>query len=221
MLKRRILLVEDDRHLSRMLADNLAFCGFEVDRVEDGTAALTQCRTFSPDLVLLDIALPGRNGFELCGAIREGGRTPIIMLTARDQKSDKVRGLQLGADDYITKPFDFDELLARIHAVLRRARLTVRRVKMGETVIDLSGLKATAGCRPLHLTRREYDLLAYLAERRGSVVHRRELLREVWGYADDATTRAVDYAINGCARRSSRIPTSRSTSRRCTATASA
>jgi DNA-binding response OmpR family regulator len=195
MVKRRILLVEDDRHLSRVLADNLAFCGFEVERVADGNAALAVHRAFSPDLVLLDIMLPGRSGFDLCGSIREGGRTPIIMLTARDQKSDKLQGLTLGADDYITKPFDFDELLARILAVLRRARLTVRLIKLGIVVIDLGGLTASAGRRDLHLTRREYELLSYLAERHGAVVYRKELLREVWGYADEATTRAVDYAI--------------------------
>src|ERR1700687_3748011 len=142
MLKRRILLVEDDRHLARVLADNLAFCGFDGERVDDGNAALAVHRAFSPDLVLLDIMLPGRSGFDLCGLIREGGRTPIIMLTARDQKSDKLQGLQSGADDYITKPFDFDELLARIQAVLRRARLTVRLIKLGNVVVDLGGLTA-------------------------------------------------------------------------------
>jgi DNA-binding response OmpR family regulator len=195
MQKRRILLIEDDRHLSRVLADNLAFCGFEVERVEDGNAALAVHRAFVPDLVLLDIMLPGRSGFDLCGSIREGGRTPIIILTARDQKGDKVQGLTLGADDYITKPFDFDELLARILAVLRRARLTVRLIKLGDVVVDLGALTATDGRRDIHLTRREYDLLSYLAERHGAVVYRKELLREVWGYADEAATRAVDYAV--------------------------
>jgi DNA-binding response OmpR family regulator len=195
MQKKRILLVEDDRHLSRVLADNLTFCGFEVERVADGNAALTVHRAFVPDLVLLDIMLPGRSGFDLCGSIREGGRTPIIILTARDQQRDKVQGLTLGADDYITKPFDFDELLARILAVLRRARLTVRLIKLGDVVVDLGALTAAAGRRDIHLTRREYDLLSYLAERQGAVVYRRELLREVWGYADGAATRAVDYAV--------------------------
>lgn len=194
-MKRRILLVEDDRHLSRVLSDNLAFCGFEVEPVEDGKTALARYRAFCPDLVLLDVMLPDRSGFDLCGLIRQGGRTPIIMLTARDQKSDKLQGLQLGADDYITKPFDFDELLARIVAVLRRARSTVQRVKLGQVIIDLVALTAVAGHREIHLTRREFDLLSYLAERQGAVVYRRELLREVWGYADEATTRAVDYAI--------------------------
>jgi DNA-binding response OmpR family regulator len=195
MVKRRILLVEDDPHLSRVLSDNLTFCGFEVERVEDGNAALARHRTFCPDLVLLDVMLPGRSGFDLCGLLRQRGRTPVIMLTARDQKSDKLQGLQRGADDYITKPFDFDELLARIMAVLRRARLTVRRLKLGSIMIDLGALRAVAGGHDIHLTRREFDLLSYLAEREGAIVRRRDLLREVWGYADDATTRAVDYAI--------------------------
>ena len=195
MTKRRILLVEDDRHLARVLSDNLAFCGFDVERAEDAGTALGRYRALCPDLVLLDVMLPDRSGLEVCRAIRQGGQTPIIMLTARDQKSDKLHGLQLGADDYITKPFDFDELLARIVAVLRRARSTIRRIKLGHVLVDLGALTAVAGNRDIHLTRREFDLLSYLAERPGAVVYRRELLREVWGYADDTTTRAVDYAV--------------------------
>ena len=194
-MKRRILVVEDDKQLARLLSHNLTFCGFEVECVADGNSVVSHLRTFNPDLVLLDVKLPGLNGFDLCGHVRQGGRTPVILLTACDQKSDKLRGLDMGADDYITKPFDFDELKARIAAVLRRARITVRHLKMGKVIVDLHALTAAVGRHDLHLTRREFDLLSYLAEREGAVVHRSELLREVWGYLDEPTTRSVDYAI--------------------------
>jgi DNA-binding response OmpR family regulator len=193
--QKRILIVEDDDALARVLVDKLSFAGFEMDRAEDGRSALARARTFSPDLVLLDLMLPECDGIELCQLLRRGRGTPVIMLTARSEKVDKLRGLEAGADDYITKPFDFDELQARILAVLRRARLTTERLRLGRLTIDFTAMTATVGDRPVHLTRREFDLLSYLAERRGHVVHRNELLREVWGFLDEPTTRAVDYAI--------------------------
>jgi len=143
MNRQRILIVEDDRALARVLSDNLSFSGFDVDWVDDGAEVLNKVRSTSPDLVLLDLMLPGRDGFNLCGLIRQGGRTPVIMLTARDQKVDKVRGLELGADDYITKPFDFEELQARIRAVLRRARRSATRINIGEAIIDFVAFTAT------------------------------------------------------------------------------
>ncbi|OFW24798.1 MAG: hypothetical protein A3H97_17985 [Acidobacteria bacterium RIFCSPLOWO2_02_FULL_65_29] len=200
-MKKRILVVEDDQGLARVLSDNLAFCGFEVANVGDGDDVVSRVRSFCPDLVLLDIMLPGRNGFDLCGLIRQGGRTPVIMLTARDQKADKLKGLDLGADDYMTKPFDFEELHARIRAVLRRARMMVVRLKLGKVLIDFNELRATSGRRDIHLTRREFDLLSYLAERHNAVVHRVELLREVWGFPEEPKTRAVDYAIRRLRRK--------------------
>jgi DNA-binding response OmpR family regulator len=194
-VKKRILVVEDDQALARVLADNLTYSGFEVEAVDGGANVLNAVRAFCPDLVLLDVMLPGPSGFELCGLIREGGRTPIIMLTARDQKADKLRGLEAGADDYITKPFDFDELKARLHALLRRARRSVVRVQLSDVVVDFQNLRARRQGHDIHLTRREFDLLFYLAERRALIVHRSELLREIWGYSTEPTTRAVDYAI--------------------------
>ena len=205
-MKKRVLIVEDDAALARVLSDNLAFSGFEVEIVDDGAEVIRRVRAFSPDLVLLDLSLPGPDGFELCGLIRQGGRTPVIMLTARDQKSDKLRGLELGADDYITKPFDFEELQARIRAVLRRARQMVVRITLGETVVDFSAFKATRGRHDLRLSRREFDLLSYLAEREGAVVPRSELLREVWGFPEEPSTRAVDYAIRRLRRKIERDP---------------
>jgi two-component system, OmpR family, response regulator VicR len=205
-MKKRILIVEDDAALARVLADNLTFSGFEVETVDDGAEVVQRMRAFAPDLVLLDVMLPGADGFELCGLVRQGGRTPVIMLTARDQKRDKLRGLELGADDYVTKPFDFEELQARIRAVLRRARQMVVRITLGETAIDFRAFKAMRGRRELRLSRREFDLLSYLAEREGSVVPRSELLREVWGFPDEPSTRAVDYAIRRLRRKIERDP---------------
>ena len=201
MNRQRILIVEDDRALARVLSDNLSFSGFDVDWVDDGAEVLNKVRSTSPDLVLLDLMLPGRDGFNLCGLIRQGGRTPVIMLTARDQKVDKVRGLELGADDYITKPFDFEELQARIRAVLRRARRSATRINIGEAIIDFVAFTATRAGLDLRLSRREFDLLGYLAEREGRIVQRDELLREVWGFPEEPATRAVDYAIRRLRRK--------------------
>jgi two-component system, OmpR family, response regulator VicR len=201
MNRQRILIVEDDRALARVLSDNLSFSGFDVDWVDDGADVLNKVRATNPDLVLLDLMLPGRDGFNLCGLIREGGRTPVIMLTARDQKADKLKGLELGADDYVTKPFDFEELQARIRAVLRRARRSATRINIGDVVIDFVAFTATRGGVDLRLSRREFDLLGYLAEREGRIVQRDELLREIWGFPEEPATRAVDYAIRRLRRK--------------------
>ena len=194
-MKKRILVVEDDTSLARVLRDNLVFEGFEVEHAGDGHLAVTVARQFSPDLVILDVMLPGRDGFELCGLLRQGGATPIIMLTARSQKADKLKGLQLGADDYVTKPFDIEELMARVRAVLRRARPAVERVALGDVIVDLRQRAVTRGGGALHLTHLEFELLRYLLERQGRVVYRHELLREIWGYPDAPSTRSVDNAV--------------------------
>jgi DNA-binding response OmpR family regulator len=192
----RILIVEDDPTLRRVLRDNLVFEGYRVDAVADGAAALNQVRSASPDLVLLDLTLPDWDGLDLCAALRQGSKVPIIILTARGQKADKLKGLKLGADDYITKPFDLQELLARIGAVLRRSHPAVERLRIGRLVIDFRTQRATSGSTPVRLTHREFELLRYLADRREKVVHRDELLKEVWGYLDtNVTTRSVDHAI--------------------------
>jgi DNA-binding response OmpR family regulator len=193
--KRRILIVEDDAVLTRVLSDNLSHEGFEVRAIADGTAAIDVARQFSPDLMLLDVMLPGQSGFDLCAHLRKTVRTPIIFLTAMGQKADKVRGLTLGADDYVTKPFDLEELLARVRAVLRRSRPEVEMLRLGEVTVDFIRLKAWNGTTDLDLTHRDFALLQYLAERPHRTVHRDELLRSVWGYHEPATTRAVDHAI--------------------------
>ena len=194
-MKKRILVVEDDEALAQVVSDILVFEGFDVSQESDGDRAVTRAAEFMPDLVLLDLTLPGRSGFDLCQILRRNGRAGVIILTARGQKADKVRGLGAGADDYVTKPFDVDELLARIRAVIRRVRSDVDQLKLGTVSIDFVALRATDGARVLRLTRREFDLLHYLAERSDRVVFRDELLREIWGYPDTPNTRSVDHAI--------------------------
>jgi DNA-binding response OmpR family regulator len=194
-MKKRVLVVEDDPVLTRILRDNLTFEGYDVRSVSDGNLAVSAAKEFAPDLVLLDINLPGKNGLELCAGWRRGSRTPIILLTAKGQKADKIQGLMLGADDYVTKPFDLEELLARIQAVLRRARPDVERLVLGAITIDFARLKAWSGSDEIELTHRDFELLQYLAERPNSIVRRDELLRAIWGYPDSASTRAVDHAI--------------------------
>jgi two-component system response regulator VicR len=191
----RILLIEDDKPLARVLVDNLKFEGFEVTWLSDGNTLGDTLRTLTPDLVLLDLMLPGRNGFELFSVLRGRGRTPIIMLTARGQKVDKLKGLDLGADDYITKPFDLQELMARIRAVLRRVKPSTSGISLGAVTIDFRAMLAWRLEHPIHLTHREFELLRYLSERPERVVHRDELLREIWGYPDTPSTRSVDHAI--------------------------
>jgi DNA-binding response OmpR family regulator len=196
MSNKRILLIEDDPPLAQVIIDNLTFERFQVEWVSDGSKALTAARMSPPDLVLLDLTLPGRDGLELCGVLREGGRVPIIILSARSQKADKLAGLKLGADDYVTKPFDLEELLARIGALLRRCRPTVETLTLGQVHIDLRIPRATLGRDEMHLTHREFEVLRYLAERSEKIVHRDELLRQVWGYLDvPAASRSVDHAI--------------------------
>jgi DNA-binding response OmpR family regulator len=194
-MKKRILVVEDDEALGWMLCDNLTFEGFEVRRAADGNLALNVAREFAPDLVILDVMLPGRDGFELVGLLRQGGPVPIIMLTARGQKADKLKGLTLGADDYVTKPFDVEELMARVRTVLRRSSPEVPQLVLGRVTIDFQMMTARRSREDLHFTHREFKLLQYLAERQGRVVSRHELLREVWGYPDMPATRLVDNAV--------------------------
>jgi len=194
-VKQRILIVEDDAGLARVLSDNLAFEGFQVQSVGDGGLAAAAARSFAPDVVILDIMLPGKSGFDLCRMWREGPRIPTIFLTARADRQDKLTGLKLGADDYVTKPFDLEELIARVHAVLRRTHPQIQRLTLGAVTIDFNSLHAWKGHASIDLSYREFALLRYLAERCDTVVHRDELLHEVWGYADASHTRAVDHAI--------------------------
>jgi DNA-binding response OmpR family regulator len=195
-MRKRILIVEDDANLLAIVRENLVFEGFDVDTVSDGGAALSKVRDFRPDLVVLDVMLPGLSGFEICTELRRHAATPILMVSARGQKPDRIRGLNLGADDYITKPFELDELLARVNAILRRSRPTSDTLALGNVRIDFVACLAWRGKAPIHLTHREFSLLKYLAERPGQVVSRDDLLRDVWEYPDPGITRAVDHAVN-------------------------
>ena len=195
-MKKRVLIVEDDLNLSAIVRENLLFEGFDVDAVSDGAQALSCAERFLPDLIVLDIMLPGVNGFDLCGALRRRGQTPILIVSARSQHVDKVRGLNLGADDYITKPFELDEFLARVNAILRRSRPPADGLVLGVIRIDFLARSVRRGDDEIHLTHREFCLLKYLAERPGHVVSRDELLRDVWEYPDPGITRAVNHAIN-------------------------
>ena len=192
----RLYLVDDHPVVREGLRAVLESAGHTVlGEAGDATLALADIVRLAPELVLLDVNLPGQSGFELCQAWRERSQIPIILLTAMGQKADKVRGLQLGADDYVTKPFELEELLARIHAVLRRARTPGSTLVLGDVTVNFSARTALRGNEELDLTHRDFEILQYLAGRPHTIVSRDELLRAVWGYPDTAATRAVDHAI--------------------------
>ncbi len=201
-MSKHILVVEDDTSLARLLTDNLVYEGFTVDCVDNGVDAIRRARTVRPDMVLLDLMIPQLNGFEVCrtlSATRD--HIPIIVLTARSNEQDKIRGLGLGADDYITKPFSLQELLARIQAVLRRTQRMVESIQFEDVVVDFRRMTATKRSQPILLTNRELALLQYLAEREGKVVSREELLRAVWGYDEPPLTRTVDIFVGRLRRK--------------------
>lgn len=192
----RVLIVEDDAALARLLRDNFRYEGFAVDCARDGHEALKKAETFQPDLVLLDLMLPGLSGLEVCQQLSaQPSRPAIIIITSRRKKDDKVRGLELGADDYMTKPFALDELLARAHAVLRRSHPNTDRLVLGDVVVDFRNFRAFRGGESLNLQHREIELLRHLAEHAGKTVSREELLRLIWGYREAPLTRTVDICI--------------------------
>ena len=195
----RILVVEDDADLAFGLSDDLRVEGYEVEAVSDGEAALERVRKDQWDLILLDIMLPRKDGFEVCRELRRSGvRTPIIILTARVQEAEKVLGLELGADDYVTKPFNPRELVARIKAILRRTRratLSQAPVHVGDVTVDPARHEVIVAGRPVDLRPKEFDLLLALAEHRGIVLSREQLLDQVWGYDFYGETRTVDVHI--------------------------
>ena len=186
--KSMVLTADDDPHLLRLVMRNLEFEGYEVLTASDGQQALELIEAREPDLVLLDVMMPKMDGFTVCQRVREFSSVPIIMVTARGQEQDRVRGLDLGADDYLTKPFGVDELLARVRAVLRRSRFTASdqasaspTLTIGEITIDYAQHLVTMGGQEVELTPTEYRILAYLAQNAGRVVTQDLLLEHVWG----------------------------------------
>ncbi|MGE0042080.1 MAG: response regulator transcription factor [Vicinamibacterales bacterium] len=195
-MNKRVLIVEDDKSIARLVKDNLEYEGFTVDWAATGRDALEKAQRHPPDLVLLDLMLPaGVDAYELCRTFSHVHGTAVIIISARGQKEERVRGLRLGADDYMVKPFALDELLARVHAVLRRTSPRPDVLTLGEVQIDFRHLRATRGKKDLSLTDREFEILRHLAEREGRLVTREELLQLVWGYREPPVTRAVDSFI--------------------------
>ena len=196
---KRILVVEDDAELLVGLRDNLEVEGYEVLTAMDGEEGLNRALRLRPDVIILDLMLPKLSGFAICRSLKEQGiETPILILTARSQESDKVLGLELGADDYVTKPFSIHELLARVRGLIRRScglSGALTRFRFGDVDLDFRRQQVRKGRRKIALSSLEFELLRYLVLHRGQIISRDQLLNEVWGYKAINTTRAVDNLI--------------------------
>jgi DNA-binding response OmpR family regulator len=200
-----VLAIEDDAAILRGLSDNLRFEGYDVVTATDGETGYRLQQERKPDLILLDLMLPRMSGLELCRKLRgEGIQTPILMLTARSEEPDRVLGLDLGADDYVAKPFSVRELMARVRALLRRSHLRADGVpdlpddlRFGAAEIDFRSYEARLGGKPIEMTRKEFAVLRFLASRAGQVVTRDDLLNEVWGYESYPSSRTVDNHVAG------------------------
>ena len=198
-MMRKVLIVEDDQAMAVALRDGFTYEGYAVHVARDGAAGLRMAEERSHDLVILDVMLPRMSGLDVCRQLRSAGNeTPIIMLTARGQEIDKVLGLKTGADDYVTKPFSFLELMARVEAVLRRTSKTteaVEQVAFGDVEMNFKTFEARKSGRSLELSPREFKMMKYFVEHRGEVVTRDQLLDHVWGYEGLPLTRTVDMHI--------------------------
>ncbi len=197
-MARKILVVEDDHNISDLIRMYLEKEGFEVQTVFDGAAAVDAFRSMQPDMVLLDIMLPVMDGWAVCGKIRETSRTPIIMITAKSEVFDRIQGLEMGADDYIVKPFEMKELIARINAVLRRTEIpddTKKRLVFDKLVIDLDSYELTVDGKKIDTPPKELELLYHLASTPNRVYTRNQLLDEVWGFDYFGDSRTVDVHI--------------------------
>lgn len=202
MTDSRILIVEDDLNLLDTVKYNLVKEGYKVLTASTGSAALETARADKPNLIILDIMLPEIDGFEVCRILRKEMNVPIIMLTARTDETDRIIGLDIGADDYVTKPFSIRELLARIRALLRRASMTNQDtiddeplISFGDITIDLNRHTVSVGGKKTNLTAKEFDLLTFLAKNESFVFSREQLLEKVWGYDFAGDTRTVDVHI--------------------------
>lgn len=202
MEQKKVLIIEDEKSISDIIKFNLIKEGFAVETAYDGQDGLNKALSQSPDLILLDVMLPIMDGFAVCKKVRESSTVPILMLTAKEEEVDKVLGLELGADDYITKPFGMRELVARIKANIRRTDLlsslqdAPSNVKeFGNLAIDMNRYEVRKDGRTLELTLREFELLKYLAERENRVFSREQLLAEVWGYEYFGDLRTIDVTV--------------------------
>ncbi len=192
----KLLLVEDDQSLGQLLKEGLTYEGFQVDWVKDGYTAIKKAMEEDYQIVILDIMLPKMDGLKVCKKLREYKDIPILMLTAKGQVEDKVEGLSAGADDYITKPFSFKELVARIRAVLRRYKKEdIKLIKVGDLEIRLNSLEVYYKGEKIHTTNKEFNLLKLLAEKAGTVVSREEIYSRVWGYSNEEASNIVDVYI--------------------------
>ncbi|MDP2363691.1 MAG: response regulator transcription factor [Ignavibacteria bacterium] len=197
----KILVVDDEQNMRTGLKDNLEFEGYDVETANDGEQGLKKILDNSYNLIILDVMMPKKSGFDVCKEVRKAGiTTPVILLTAKGEEIDKVVGLELGADDYVTKPFSLRELLARVKAILRRGENLVmnesaREVKIGKLEINFNGYKATSKNKDVQMSHKEYEILHYLWKHRNSTVSRDDLLTEIWGYDENPTTRTVDNFI--------------------------
>jgi two-component system alkaline phosphatase synthesis response regulator PhoP len=209
---KRILVIEDEPQMLLGLRDNLELEGYDVQTAGDGDEGLAKANSFNPDLVIVDVMLPKKNGFDVCRELRgRSASLPIVMLTARSAETDKVLGLELGADDYVTKPFSITELLARVRAVLRRAGAQKQpgvtdNVRIGDIEIDFKLHQARRGKARIEFTAREFDLLRYFVQHTGQVVTREQILNEVWGYEEFPTTRTIDNFVAKLRQKIERAP---------------
>ena len=199
-----ILVVDDEPKIVKLARDYLEMNGFQVKSAGDGVTALAMARRDKPNLIVLDLMLPGMDGLDVCRALRRESDVPIIMLTARSEESDQLIGLELGADDYITKPFSPRALVARVRAVLRRAQGGVRQpgvIHAGDLKIDLDGHRTFLGDYPIHLTRNEFKMLAVMAQQPGQIFSRMQLLEHLHGVAYEGYDRSVDSHIKNLRRK--------------------
>ncbi|QQS43089.1 MAG: response regulator transcription factor [Acidobacteriota bacterium] len=195
----RILLVEDDERIAHFIVKGLKENSYAVDHVPDGESALFRADVSDYDLVILDLMIPGKDGFEVCGELRsEGKDVPVLMLTARDALEDRIQGLDLGADDYLTKPFEFGELLARIRALLRRPRgeMLLTKFEIGDLSIDSRSQTATGKGDPIELTTKEYALLEYFARNADRVIGREDISEHVWNEKFDPFSNLIEVYVN-------------------------
>jgi two-component system, OmpR family, alkaline phosphatase synthesis response regulator PhoP len=200
----RILVVDDEPRITRLVRDYLENAGFAVTAAHDGAEALMRARTERPDLVVLDLGLPGLDGLDVTRSLRRDSGVPIIMLTARDDEADRVVGLELGADDYVTKPFSPRELVARVRAVLRRrdaAAEGAETLTAGDLVLDVPRMRAEVGGRRVELTTTEFQLLSAMARQPGRVFTRSQLLDAIHGVAFESYERAIDAHVKNIRRK--------------------